>query len=120
VPVPEVRRLLGPDAIIGVSTHSAGEAIVAERDGADFVTNGPVYRTPSKAGYGPPAGIGVLSDTAAMVGIPVFALGGIKPGNIEEVMRAGASGTAVISAVMAAEDTAESTSRLISRLGAYK
>ena len=102
------RRVLGSAQVIGYSAHSMEEAQQAERDGADFVTFGPVYATPSKAAYGEPLGLACLADVARCLTIPVFALGGVKISTVDEVMSAGAHGIALISAVITAENpTAE-------------
>jgi thiamine-phosphate pyrophosphorylase len=113
LPVPAARRILGPDRLIGVSTHSADEAARAEADGADFAVLGPIYDTPSKRGYGPPIGIGTLEDACRRCRIPIFAIGGITPPRASEVRRAGAFGVAVISAVLAAEDIGDAVRRLV-------
>ena len=104
LPADVCRRLLGPDMLIGVSTHSQVEAVEAEEKGADFITFGPTYYTPSKAQYGEPVGVDSLRLVCAKVGLPVFALGGVGSSNIEEVVSAGAAGAAMISAVLAAPD----------------
>lgn len=98
------RELLGEEAVIGVSTHSMDEALSAEAAGADYVTFGPVYPTPSKAAYGEPPGIGALSEVCSRLGIPVFGLGGIGEERVGEVMRAGAAGIALIRAILEADD----------------
>jgi len=104
IPLAIARQLLGEKRLIGYSAHAVEEAGQAETDGADFITFGPVYFTPSKAEYGTPQGIAMLAETAARVSIPVFALGGVKNSTIPEVMAAGAAGIALISAVMAEND----------------
>jgi len=97
-------RKLSSRLIIGVSTHNLDEAIKAERGGADFVTLGPVYPTPSKLKYGPPIGVDTLRDVARQVRIPVFAIGGVTLDNMSEVMGAGANGVAVISSILDAKN----------------
>ncbi|MBI4698232.1 MAG: thiamine phosphate synthase, partial [Nitrospirae bacterium] len=82
--------------LIGVSTHSLKEAKEAERSGADFVTLGPIYRTPSKLKYGKPLGTDTLKKASSKLKIPVFAIGGIKSHRIMEVKKAGAFGAAMI------------------------
>ena len=104
LPVYTARRLSGPQFLIGYSAHNVNEAIQAASDGADFVTFGPVYYTPSKATYGKPLGAEQLQSASAAIAIPVFALGGVKRENIAEVMTAKAHGIAVISAIIAAAD----------------
>ncbi|MFQ5465416.1 MAG: thiamine phosphate synthase [Thermodesulfobacteriota bacterium] len=113
----EARKVLGPEAVVGVSTHSADQALWAERGGADFITFGPVYPTPSKARYGEPLGLEKLQEVCSAMTIPVYAIGGIKAANAGDVLAAGASGVAVISAVMAAQDPAASAREILSKLG---
>jgi thiamine-phosphate pyrophosphorylase len=104
MPPEAVRRVVGNRMLVGVSTHSLKEAIDAEKNGANFITFGPVFETPSKLPYGAPVGTDALSDIKKKVRIPVFGLGGIKTENIREVLRAGADGIAMISAIFAAKD----------------
>jgi thiamine-phosphate pyrophosphorylase len=113
LPVQKARSILGSEYLIGYSAHSAEEALQAQMDGADFVTIGPVYPTPSKAQYGVPSGLRVLAETARTARIPVFALGGVKHSSIGEVLAAGAHGVALISAVMSAPDPMYETELLL-------
>jgi thiamine-phosphate pyrophosphorylase len=114
----DARRLLGRGMLIGCSTHSAEEVAAAERGGADFVTFGPVFATPSKAAYGPPVGVDALRRACAAARIPVFALGGMGKRNVSEAVAAGADGVAAISAVLAAEDPGSAASEIGDRLAA--
>jgi thiamine-phosphate pyrophosphorylase len=95
--------------LIGVSTHSINEAIDAEKGGADFITLGPIYKTPSKLKYGEPIGLDVLRKAKSKVSIPVFAIGGIKEDKVKEVMDAGADGIALISGILGATNISEKT-----------
>ena len=104
LPPAVARQLLGPMRLIGVSTHNAAEARAAEEGGADFIVFGPVFYTPSKAPYGEPVGLEALRTVRAAVTLPIFAIGGVKRANLEDVLAAGADGIAVISAVIAADD----------------
>ncbi len=104
MPVSAVRRIVGQDMMIGVSTHTVYEARDAEAGGADFITFGPVFFTPSKVQYGAPVGLQTLTMVKQHVHLPVFGLGGIKPGDLRTVLSAGADGVAVISAILAADD----------------
>jgi len=113
LPVRVMRELVGEDMLIGVSTHSLGEAREAEAEGADFLTLGPIFATPSKARYGPPIGLAPLEQASRGVGIPIFAIGGIDAERVREVLRRGAFGVAVISAVLAAEDVGAAARRLL-------
>lgn len=100
----EVRRASKRKLSIGVSTHTIEEARAAEEEGADFITFGPVFETPSKARYGPPVGLRALHEVLAVVSLPVYALGGINLGNVERVLDLPVSGVAVISAIAQAPD----------------
>jgi thiamine-phosphate pyrophosphorylase len=119
LPVSEVRRILGSNRLIGYSAHSADEALQAQRDGADFVTLGPVYHTPSKAMYGEPPGLGVLIEAARIMSIPIFALGGITQVSVAEVLSGGAQGVALISAIMTAPDPTLETEALLRAIARY-
>lgn len=92
VPVAALRRRFGPGVLLGVSTHSVEEVERALRNGADYVTFGPVWPTPSKEGC---VGIEELAK-AAGVGIPVYALGGVMLSRFGEAAEAGAAGVAGI------------------------
>lgn len=116
MPAAAVRKIVGRKMLIGVSTHSIDEARQAEAAGADFITFGPVFETESKKQYGPPVGIDALRNVKQHIRIPVFGLGGIKRGNIQDVLAAGADGVAMISAVLASGDikvAAEEMNRII-------
>jgi thiamine-phosphate pyrophosphorylase len=104
MPAPLARRLLGPDRILGVSAGTVEEALQAQRDGADYLGTGDVYGTPTKADAGVPIGVAGLAEVVRAVSIPVVAIGGIKPDNAAAALQAGASGIAVISAVIGAPD----------------
>jgi thiamine-phosphate pyrophosphorylase len=116
MPVSAARKIMGGTMMIGVSAHNVYEARDAEAGGADFLTFGPVYYTPSKAQYGAPVGLDVLKMVKQHVRIPVFGLGGIKPDTMPPVLRAGAHGVAVISAVFAAVDIQKASSIMIDAL----
>jgi len=113
MPAHAVRKITGDKFLIGVSTHGVDEAVKAEGHGADFITLGPIYKTPSKLKYGDPIGIHTLRKVKFRVTIPVFAIGGIRPGKAKEVREAGADGIAMISAILAARDVKQSTEELL-------
>jgi len=104
MPPEAVRKVVGKDMLIGVSTHSLEEAIAARAGGADLITFGPIFQTPAKVKYGPPLGAKAIRAIKNEVPVPLFAIGGINSGNMLQAMSAGADGVAMISAIMAAED----------------
>jgi thiamine-phosphate pyrophosphorylase len=77
---------------------------------------GPVYFTPSKASYGSPQGLEALQIIVEKISLPVYAIGGIKPENIESVRRIGVRGVALISAIISADKPKEATQSILSRL----
>ncbi len=116
LPLRAVRKVTGGKILAGLSTHTLREALDAEAAGADFITFGPVFETPSKRRYGPPRGLGELEDVAGRVSLPVFGLGGIKAGNVADLLRAGAAGVALISAILASRRPGEEAERFIAAL----
>ncbi len=102
-----IRRAFGTSFLIGVSTHSLGEAQSARDGGADFAVFGPVFETPSKRAYGSPVGLASLSAAArAVAPFPLVALGGLTLQNAHEVFRGGAQGVAAIRMFSDAEELA--------------
>lgn len=99
-----VRRAFGEHMLIGASTHNLSEAQTAASEGADFIVFGPVFETESKKAYGLPVGLAALQEVAEQLKIPVIALGGIKPNNFQDALRAGAAGIAAISMFIQADD----------------
>jgi len=120
LPVKVARELMRVEKYVSASTHSISEALQAEEDGADFVTFGPVYHTPSKAVYGPPVGISALEEVCLALKIPVFALGGIKEENAVDTLRAGAFGVAVVSEIIGAQDPALAASSIMAKIRSFK
>ncbi len=102
--------------LISVSTHGISEARKAEAAGADFITFGPAFFTPSKARYGDPVGLTPLKDVVETLTIPVFGLGGIKPGNAGMVTGNGAHGIALISGILATDDVESSAREFLNKL----
>jgi thiamine-phosphate pyrophosphorylase len=105
LPAREVRRLLRPGMLLGVSTHDEAQARRARDDGADYVAVGSMFPTGSKAGFRL-VGPDLLRRVRPHVAVPLVAIGGITVDNVAEVIRAGADAVAVISGVCAAPDPA--------------
>lgn len=99
----EARELLGPDAIIGLSTHSEEQIAASAEAPVDHISVGPIWETPTKAGR-PGVGLELIAHAAAHAPHPFFAIGGIDTGNAEEVVRAGARRLCVVRAVRDAAD----------------
>ncbi len=118
LPPEVVRKILGEDKIIGISTHSLEEVERANNLPVDYIAFGSIYRTPTKE---KPVVVGVeqLKEAKKIAKKPVVAIGGIMPYNVDEVIKAGADGVAVISAVLGFKDTykaAESMRRAIEKI----
>jgi len=105
LPLPEARRLLGPDRLIGQSTHSLEQAVAAEAAGADYIGLGPIFPTPTKPEYGS-IGTALISAVASRVRVPVVCIGGIDASTLPQVLKAGAKRVAVVRAVCAVADPA--------------
>jgi len=116
----DARILLGAEKLIGVSTHSYEEALYAHGEGADFITLGPVFHTPSKAAWGDPVGVGLLQKVAAALPIPVYAIGGVTVDKLDSVLASGAAGAAVISAVLGADDIKEGAASMVAAIKAVR
>ncbi|MGE5809682.1 MAG: thiamine phosphate synthase [Nitrospirota bacterium] len=116
MPPEAVRKIVGRKMLIGVSTHNREEALSAEKNGADFITFGPIFPTPSKMKYGAPVGTDSVVELKKNVHVPVFGLGGIKTENVREVLKAGTDGVAMISAIFAAEDIQKAAEEISEKL----
>jgi thiamine-phosphate pyrophosphorylase len=116
LPIAAVRRLVGPDRLIGISTHSLAEVHAANRDGADYVVFGPIFDTPSKREFGSPVGLEQLAEVCRRSAVPVFAIGGVTRASVPDVLRAGAHGVAVIGAILAQDDIAAVTREIAAAL----
>lgn len=102
---PEVaRRLLGPGALVGVSVDTVAQAQAAQAAGASYLGVGDLFGTRSKPDAGAPIGLERLREIAAQVNVPIVGVGGVTLENATSVIAAGASGVAVISAVLGAAD----------------
>jgi thiamine-phosphate pyrophosphorylase len=104
LPVEAVRKLVGENMVIGLSTHKPEEALDAVRRGVDYIGVGPIFRTFTKEDVCDPVGFEYLEYVAKNVDIPFVAIGGIKEHNVTEVVRCGASCIALITEIVEAED----------------
>jgi len=109
IPVDRVRNRF-PELRIGQSVHSLTEAATAEQAGADYVMYGHIFETGSKPGV-PPRGLHALKQIVDQATIPVIAIGGIKPDNLQEVLATGCSRIAVLSGILGQAIPLEATDR---------
>lgn len=112
LPIAEARRLLGPEVLIGRSTHALTQAERAVAEGADLLGFGPIFATQSKANPDPEVGLGGLREAVRAIARPLVAIGAIDQARAAEVARAGAAYAAVISAVCGADDPAQAARAL--------
>jgi len=110
------RKILGKEKIIGISVETVEQALKAVKGGADYLGIGPIYPTATKPDAGKALGIAKLKEIRESVNIPIVAIGGINENNLEEVLRAGADGVAVISAVVSAPDITEACRKLKNKI----
>ena len=110
------RKILGKEKIIGISVETVEQALKAVEGGADYLGVGPIYPTATKPDAGKALGIARLKEIRESVNIPIVAIGGINENNLEEVLKAGADGVAVISAVVSAPDITEACRKLKTRI----
>lgn len=119
-PISLARKLMGEDVIIGGSAVSLEDAQRCFAEGADYVGFGPVYPTSSKPDASSPSGIVIMKKAIAAVPLPIIAIGGINAENTHEVIRAGAYGIAVISAVCCQAEPKKATQMLSQALSLGK
>lgn len=115
LPVAAVRRIAPPEFIVGASVVS--DADIANTAGADYVGIGPVFPTASKLDAAPPIGLEELRRLTSVCGLPAVAIGGIDAGNARSVIDAGATGVAVIRALLSARDPEGAAREIRSAIG---
>jgi len=113
LPVAVARQLLGPDRLLGVSTHRLDEIHAAAQNGADFVTFGPIYPTPSKLSLGAPLGLEPLATACVASPLPLFALGGVTLSRLAELRTVGCGRFACIAAILSAPSPAIAASTFL-------
>jgi len=100
--IDHARRLVGEKMIIGISVENLDDAIVAEQEGADYIGISPVFATDTKVDTAAPLGLEGIRRIRKAVKIPLVGIGGINVGNAADIIRAGADGIAVVSAIVSA------------------
>lgn len=104
LPLTEVKKLVGNDKIIGISTHSPEQAKKAIADGADYIGVGPIFPTDTKIPVSNPVGLEYLEFVVKNVNLPFVAIGGIKESNIEKVLEKGAKIVAMVTEITESEN----------------
>lgn len=113
--ISSARRLLPDAAIIGKSCHSLTQALRAQKEGADYVSIGPIFRTPTKPAY-TPVGMRLLKSALAKLKIPIVAIGGIDKNNIRLVKEAGAKYIALVRAICQEKNVGKAVKELENQL----
>ncbi len=116
LPVAAARRVVGPDALIGVSTHTAAQVRQAILDGADYLGVGPTFPSRTKP-FDHFPGLAFVSEATALTSLPAFVLGGVEPANMEQVTAAGGTRVAVSSALATADDPRQVAATMHQLLG---
>lgn len=116
LPVAAVRRVAGPDHVVGGTARDPERARALVTAGADYLGVGPAYVTTTKTGLPDPLGASGVAAVASAVEVPVIAIGGVTAERIPELLTAGAFGVAVVAAVSGARDPGAATQRLLRAL----
>jgi thiamine-phosphate pyrophosphorylase len=115
-PYQKAREVLGKEKIIGLTVHNKEEALRAEKLGADYIGISPVFSTTTKKDAGKPMGVENLRRIISNVSIPCVAIGGINEENMESVLKAGADGVAMISAIVAKDNVEETVRNILDKV----
>jgi thiamine-phosphate pyrophosphorylase len=109
--VAQARAVVGPDRLVGLSTHTPAQVDAAATLGVDYIGVGPVHATPTKPGR-PAVGLDLVRYAAQNAQVPFFAIGGINPDNVDAVRAAGAARVAVVRALTEADDPEDAAAQL--------
>jgi thiamine-phosphate pyrophosphorylase len=112
MPLDMAKDILGDSMLIGISAESLEDAVAAEKGGADYLGVSPIYATPTKTDTEPPLGLAGLRKIRKAVRLPLVGIGGLNKENSADVIRSGADGVAVVSAIVAADDPEAAASAL--------
>ena len=118
LPLHYARKVMGADKLIGISTHNPEQVLTATAGRPDYLGFGPIFAPGSKLDHDPVVGIEGLRAVRRLTAVPIFAIGGIGLNHVEEVVRAGANGVAVVSAIMKAPDIQQVVNDFVSRFSA--
>ena len=116
LPLDLARKVMGPEKLIGISTHNPGQVQEAAAGKPDYLGFGPVFKPGSKQDHDPVVGLEGLRAMRRLTSLPVFAIGGIQIEQAGVVMRAGANGVAVISAILKAPDISHAVKAFLAQM----
>ena len=116
LPLDLARKVMGPDKLIGISTHNPDQVREASAGKADYLGFGPIFKPGSKQDHDPVVGLEGLRAMRKLTSLPVFAIGGIQVDQAGEVTRAGANGVAVISAILKAPDISHAVKSFLAQM----
>ncbi|MDP1948807.1 MAG: thiamine phosphate synthase [Nitrospirota bacterium] len=116
LPLDMARKVMGPDKLIGISTHNVAQVMEATVGKPDYLGFGPIFKPGSKQDHDPLVGLEGLQTMCSFTALPVFAIGGIQLEQVQAVMQAGADGVAVISAILKATDIQEAVRSFLDRM----
>ncbi|THJ21008.1 MAG: thiamine phosphate synthase [Nitrospira sp. CG24E] len=116
LPLGLARKVMGPNKLIGISTHNPEQVQKATVGNPDYLGFGPIFKPASKQDHDPVVGLDGLRAIRKLTSLPVFAIGGIQLDQAAEVMRTGADGIAVISAILKAPDISQAVKSFLARM----
>jgi thiamine-phosphate pyrophosphorylase len=116
LPLDLARNVLGPDKLIGISTHNPDQVREATAGKPDYLGFGPIFKPSSKQDHDPVVGLEGLRAMRSLTSLPVFAIGGIQIDQAGEVMRAGAHGVAIITAILKAPDISHAVKAFLAKM----
>jgi len=116
LPLDLARKVLGPEKLIGISTHNPDQVREATAGKPDYLGFGPIFTPASKQDHDPVVGLEGLRAMRSCTSLPVFAIGGIQIDQIGDIMRAGADGVAVISAILKAPDISHTVRSFLAQM----
>ena len=116
LPLELARKVMGPNKLIGISTHNLNQVREATAGKPDYLGFGPIFKPGSKLDHDPVVGLEGLCAMRGLSPLPVFAIGGIQIDQVGAVMKAGADGVAVISAILKAADIREAVRKFLTQM----
>ncbi len=116
LPLDLARKVMGPDKLIGISTHNHDQVREATAGKPDYLGFGPIFKPGSKQDHDPVVGLEGLGGIRTLTSLPVFAIGGIRLEQAGEVLRTGADGIAVISAILKSQDISQAVKSFLAQM----